>query len=80
MDVFAHESLSKFAFTDGQNITGNNDKYLRHFWEISSSTQGKGKKWVLVAKGGISRKWYGNVVEVIDWSDKSRSEYLHLPL
>ena len=48
------------------NKTANNEKYLRLFWEINSKTIDK--KWMLYAKGGAYRKWYGNLNTVIDWS------------
>ena len=58
----------KYAISDGQTKTGNNDKYLRLLWEIDNNTVGKGKKWVFHAKGGAYRRWYGNIDTLIDWS------------
>ena len=64
-----------YTISDGQNITGNNEKYLRNFWEIRSDNVGTSQKWVLCARGGAYRKWYGNIVEVINWSDTARVFY-----
>lgn len=61
--------------SDGQTKTGNNDKYLRMFWEVSNEVIGEGKAWCLHAKGGPYRKWYGNVDCVIDWSPEARCFY-----
>lgn len=61
--------------SDGQTKTGNNDKYLRMFWEVSNEDVGEGKAWCLHAKGGPYRKWYGNVDCVIDWSPEARWFY-----
>ncbi len=43
--------------------TGNNNRYLRFWWEIShNQTQLKeSTKWSLFAKGGPHNKWFGNL-------------------
>ena len=74
-DLFTGSLIKDFTFTDGQNITGNNDQFLRNWWEVESGKSGKGKKWVLCARGGAYRKWYGNITEVIDWSESARNHY-----
>lgn len=63
------------SFSDGQTKTGNNDKYLRMVWEVDGNNVGKSKRWVFHAKGGSSRKWFGNIDTLIDWSEKSRIHY-----
>lgn len=73
--IFQFPSLSTYTFTDGQNITSDNEKYLRNHWEVNKEIIGKGKKWVLAAKGGILRKWYGNILDVMDWAEETRSFY-----
>ena len=73
--AFANDKLTSYTISDGQNITGNNEKYLRDFWEVESNNVGTLKKWVLCARGGAYRKWYGNIVEVINWSDTARTFY-----
>ncbi len=62
-------------FTGSQNITANNDKFLRQFWELDANIIGKNNKWVLYAKGGNFRKFYGNIDIVVDWSDNARNYY-----
>jgi hypothetical protein len=56
------------------NKTGNNDKYLRNFWEVNLSDV-YNKRWSLYAKGGDYRRWFGNIEHVIDWSDEAREFY-----
>jgi type II restriction/modification system DNA methylase subunit YeeA len=73
--AFQSGSLGEQFNTDGQNKTSNNEKYLRFVWEVNSSTVGKDRKWVLCAKGGDFRKWYGNLENVIDWSPSARNFY-----
>lgn len=74
--------------------TGNNDKYLRFFYEIDykyikfNATSQKElseslSKYVPTTKGGTIRKWYGNLEYVIKFDNNSYNELLnsgnHLP-
>lgn len=61
-------------FTGSQNITANNNKYLRLTWEIERNNV-SGGKWVLYSKGGEFRKHYGNLEYVVDWSSNARKFY-----
>ena len=58
-----------------QNVTGNNDLYLREFWEVPMQEIGVDRKWIFYAKGGGFRKWYGNLLEIVDWSESARTNY-----
>ena len=75
LDAFSCSRIENYVVSDGQTKTGDNDSYIRNTWEISFDAIGKGRKWSLVAKGGDSRKWYGNISNVIDWSDIARIHY-----
>lgn len=72
---FDYDPISKYALSDGQTKTGNNEKYLRNVWEIEKGKFGKNNKWVPIAKGGVFRKWYGNIDSVIDWTISARRHY-----
>ena len=61
--------------TGSQNKTANNDKYLKYFWEVSNNDIGVSNKWILYAKGGNYRKYYGNLELVVDWSEEARFFY-----
>lgn len=61
-------------FTGSQNITGNNEKYLRYHWEVEADKVGQ-TYWVFYAKGGDYRKYFGNLEMVIDWRDSARNFY-----
>ncbi|MCG7867603.1 MAG: BREX-1 system adenine-specific DNA-methyltransferase PglX [Candidatus Thiodiazotropha taylori] len=79
-DVFENRpSLSNYFFSDGANKTGDNEKYLRLFWEVDRSqiqTETSHKeRWLFCAKGGEFRRWYGNIIHLIDWSSNSREHY-----
>lgn len=69
-------------------ITGNNNKFLRLWWEVDADRIAfdkekmdfdlSKKKWIPYNKGGSFRKWYGNQDYVVDWSngptDKTRGK------
>jgi type II restriction/modification system DNA methylase subunit YeeA len=67
--------LNEYAFSDGKNITGNNDKYQRFYWEVSSSLVGTSSKWVFISKGGGFKKWIENKDITINWSEEARQHY-----
>ena len=75
ISAFDNPKIGAYAISDGQTKTGNNDKYLRLLWEVDKHHIGKGRKWVLHAKGGPFRRWYGNIDTVIDWSESARQHY-----
>lgn len=55
-------------------MTGDNNKFLRFFWEvrrdeISEFHPKDSKKWVGYQKGGPFVRWYGNNWVVVDYSD-----------
>lgn len=53
--------------------SGNSEKYYRIWHEIDfrkiSFNGNKSYKWFPSVKGGEARKWYGNNVSIINWSD-----------
>ena len=78
----AEDFMSKYAEAEGKNVTTDNARFIRCFWETSSEDTGTlsmGKKWLLCAMGGTYRKWFGNVQNVIDWSSKARIFYKEAP-
>jgi hypothetical protein len=74
-DAYVHPLLVTIAFSDGQILTGNNNKYLRLIWEVSATKISPESDWVLHAKGGEYRRWYGNIDTVVSWSQQSRNHY-----
>ena len=72
---FKLNKISDYFFSDGRNITGNNNKFLRFHWEVDHNKIGKNKKWLNYVKGGSYRKWYGNIIDVVDWSEEARRFY-----
>ena len=75
INCFGNKAIKEDTISDGQNITANNNKYLRLFWEVDKNAISSGKKWKPYAKGGSFRKWFGNIEYIIDWSEEAREFY-----
>ncbi|MBU3665705.1 MAG: BREX-1 system adenine-specific DNA-methyltransferase PglX [Chthoniobacterales bacterium] len=73
--AFKNQHVFDLTISDGQNITADNERFVRNHWEVGSTTIGKGEKWLLYAKGGPFRRWYGNLEAVVDWSPEARAHY-----
>lgn len=75
--------LSATATTIQGMITGNNNKYIRQWFEVNiNNTKIKSesieesltanKKWIPYNKGGEFRKWYGNNDYLVNWKDDGK--------
>ena len=73
--LYKNDKIKSYLTSEGQILTGNNEKYLRYLWEVSKNSIGRMGDWKLHHKGGDFRKWYGNVEWVVDWKDKTREFY-----
>ena len=73
-----NNTFCKFAETRAGMITGNNDIFVRLWFEVSNiksyyncesrqNAASSGKKWFSYSKGGAYRKWYGNHDCVVNW-------------
>ena len=54
------------------NDTGNNDRYVRCWWEVSinkSDFQLHLQKWIPYIKGGPARKWFGHLTYLVNWNN-----------
>lgn len=71
-------SFKEAAFLRVGMQTGDNDSFLRLWWEPSRNSESfdsrsqeefssSGKTWAAYNKGGQFRKWYGNMDYVINW-------------
>ena len=76
--------LGKLVDARSGLVTGNNDRFLRRWWEVDVETVGfgmpsredaarSGKKWFPLNKGGGYRRWFGNFEYVVDWEDDGRA-------
>jgi len=55
------------------NVTTKNNVYLKRVWEVNARSIGE--DWILYAKGGGYRKWYGNIEYIIDVSKDALKFY-----
>lgn len=63
--------------------TGENNKYVRFWYEVDINKVGLGLnrnsvetskyKWFPYNKGGSFRKWYGNQLELVNWANNGKS-------
>jgi len=70
-------TLSEYATNANCTKTGDNQKFLRYWWEVKrdSDVGKKNLKWVTYTKGGPPVKWYGNLETCVDWSREARDFY-----
>ena len=75
-NAFSQDHLADYAQCCTGMQTGNNDKYVRNWFEVNIhdttiySPAGRFKKYNC---GGESRKWYGNHRNVVLWGDSGSS-------
>ena len=65
--AFENPKLGEIAFPKTGFTTGDNDSFLRLWFEVGSKQINK--KWFYLNKGGSFRKWYGNDEYVVDWEN-----------
>ena len=69
-----YRKIQEFAeYSGAQNKTADNEMYLRKHWEVNYNKIGE--EWIKIAKGGFFRRWYGNIEELINWSDEAKQFY-----
>ena len=68
-----YAKLNELGIAKKGIVTGDNDTYMKMFWEVNLDDINK--KWVLCAKGGNYKKYYGNIEMVIDWSKDAQNFY-----
>lgn len=70
-----HNSLSKIAHPVEGIKTGNNDLYLRHWFELDRKAERLNasdqidSRWIAMCKGGAFRRWYGDQTYVCLWGN-----------
>ena len=66
-DFKRYKTLENFADLRQGLITGDNERFLRYWYEVDYTKIGK--KWFTYNKGGNYRKWFGNNDLVVDWEN-----------
>lgn len=77
-----NESIGNLYRTMAGSSTGDNNRFLKVWFEVSSKKigfrldthyTGFDYKWIPCLKGGSYRKWYGNQNYVIDWENNGEA-------
>lgn len=68
---FSRQKLEGQFISGGRTKTHGNEKYLRYWWELSELS----KRWNTYATSGDFRKYFGNLLQVVDWSEEARAHY-----
>ncbi len=74
-NVFNNPTLYNYSYSPSQNITGNNERFVRKWWEIYDCQVDKPDEYIFYAKGGGFRKWYGNLDDIVNWTPEARHIY-----
>ena len=71
-NIFDNTTIEQTGyFSGGRNKTHGNDKFVRHFWEISKDNH----RWAKYSNAGGTRKYFGIEWDVVDWSKEARDFY-----
>ena len=79
VSLFDNDPLSVIAEPRQGLATGNNDVFLKFWYEVNAiktsflSDKPLTKKWFPCNKGGEYRRWYGNNYWVVDYEDNGRA-------
>ena len=68
--IFKANKLKERFISGGRNKTCDNERYVRKWWGVSRTD-----RWKVYANGGDYRKWYGNLNDVVDWTEEARNNY-----
>ena len=68
-NTFDNPSIQSICTQKTRISTGDNDRFMRKWYEIESSKMIYPNKWVPCPKGGDYRKWYGNIDLVLNWEN-----------
>lgn len=76
LKIFSHKSVSNYAEVQEGLKTGDNERFIRKWYEIDINTSNikntESPKWVFHTKGGNFRKWYGNQEDVLNYGNSGR--------
>ncbi|MFB9186293.1 Eco57I restriction-modification methylase domain-containing protein [Dactylosporangium sucinum] len=70
-DVFAGERIGQRFRSGGRTKTHGNERFVRYAWEVPPDSD----RWAPYSNGGGSRKFYGLISQVVDWSPEARAHY-----
>lgn len=83
IDIFNNKKVEEYGYSFQGIITGNTDKYLKLWYEINrnyinfkflnSSKLETYDGYIPYLKGGIYRRWYGNLEYVVNWYNNGKN-------
>ena len=82
LDTFNNNLVCDFSKGKSGQNTGDNNRFLRLWYEVplqsigfglAENYTGYGYKWIPYNKGGEYRRWFGNILYVVNW-DKDGKE------
>ena len=63
-------SILRSSFVGKEGVgTRDDNRFLRLYWEVSRNKIGIGEKWVLSDKAGNKNRWFGNIINVMNWEN-----------
>ena len=80
LDLFKRKPIGE-NFDVGSGLsTSDNDRFVRYIWEVSNKDVATkvsscndclllNERWFLFQKGGEFRKWFGNLLHVVNWKN-----------
>ena len=77
-EQFTKKTLAAYADTRRGLQTGDSDAFIRNWYEVnckkaelspSAFSKYAKKKWFLFNSGGVFRRWYGNIINVVNWEN-----------
>ena len=69
LNIFKQPKMAEYAQPCKGLDTGDNNRFLRNWFEVELSKIGRGNIWIPYNKGGGYRKWYGLNDYVILWKN-----------
>ena len=80
VNMFSNDKIGDYSVVKSGMQTGNNDLFLRYWFEVYYSRIGfsmsnhnefkeNGYKWAPQTKGGLYRKWYGNYEYIVNFEN-----------
>lgn len=69
VDLFVSKKVGEFCSQKVRICTGNNERFLRLWFEVNTCNMFYPKKWVLYNKGGKFNKWYGNLDYLLNYEN-----------
>lgn len=68
-NTFNNPSINSLCTQKTRISTGDNDRFMRKWYEVAFRKVFYPSKWLPCPKGGDYRKWYGNIDLVLNWEN-----------